>query len=250
MRIRLALGVSLGIHIFIIFTVASITGSVEPPLSIATSGDYVVLSLQEPPTTWRTTDARAHKMGPKPLSSRSRDHQRAKLRSGSTEGPGRAETGKNASYAANDRSPASAKAMGSTAYLPKEPISPENNGNTAGDGPQGSLGETAEQGTQRSSPGDEQGQRKVGPWGELKPAQLATKKVVPPYPLSSRRRGEEGTVVISLTLRHGLPEKGTVATSSGYRALDQAALGAALLWRFPEDIDDTVLIPFHFTLRD
>ncbi|EHM09420.1 TonB family protein [Thermanaerovibrio velox DSM 12556] len=75
-------------------------------------------------------------------------------------------------------------------------------------------------------------------------------KAVPPYPLSSRKRGEEGTVVISLIVRQGLPQKGEIYRSSGYRGLDQAALTAALLWRFPEDLNDRVLVPFRFSLKD
>ncbi|MBP0466457.1 TonB family protein, partial [Roseomonas sp. PWR1] len=55
----------------------------------------------------------------------------------------------------------------------------------------------------------------------------------PDYPPDSRRRGEEGVVRLSLSIgADGRVGEATVATSSGYPALDAAAVAAARRWRF------------------
>ncbi|MCX7828741.1 MAG: energy transducer TonB [Thermanaerothrix sp.] len=85
---------------------------------------------------------------------------------------------------------------------------------------------------------------------ELDGRDLAVRRSVPPYPLSSRRRGEEGTVVVCLWVSRGRPERGEIRSSSGHKALDEAAKRAAMDWRFKEDLSGTVLIPFRFSLKD
>ena len=79
----------------------------------------------------------------------------------------------------------------------------------------------------------------------------------PPYPLQSRSRGEEGTVVVRVEI---LPSGrcGTVATvrSSGYARLDQAAVQAVRRWvfkpavRWSHPIELQVEIPITFRLTD
>jgi protein TonB len=55
----------------------------------------------------------------------------------------------------------------------------------------------------------------------------------PDYPQLSRDRGEEGEVVLSIhVLADGLPSSVSIATSSGYPMLDDAARDAVLRWHF------------------
>ena len=55
----------------------------------------------------------------------------------------------------------------------------------------------------------------------------------PAYPRTSRRLGEQGTVIVRVFITtQGLPEKTEVRTSSGFARLDQAALEAVQRWRF------------------
>ena len=65
-------------------------------------------------------------------------------------------------------------------------------------------------------------------------ARLAYESIISPrYPMESRRRGEQGTVLLRVLVgRDGLPVDIEVARSSGYRALDRAAREAVLRWRF------------------
>lgn len=79
----------------------------------------------------------------------------------------------------------------------------------------------------------------------------------PAYPASSRRRGEEGVVVLQVELT----ETGTVAnarirSSSGFTGLDAAALGAVKTWRCTpatrngQPVRATALQPFNFALQE
>lgn len=65
-------------------------------------------------------------------------------------------------------------------------------------------------------------------------ASLAYESIIEPrYPMESRRRGEQGTVLLRVLVgRDGLPIDVEVARSSGYRPLDRAAREAVLRWRF------------------
>ena len=65
-------------------------------------------------------------------------------------------------------------------------------------------------------------------------ASLAYESIIEPrYPMESRRRGEQGTVLLRVLVgREGLPIDVEVARSSGYRPLDRAAREAVLRWRF------------------
>lgn len=66
------------------------------------------------------------------------------------------------------------------------------------------------------------------------PAAAPGERNAPPgYPAESRRRGEEGVVRLSLHIgSDGRVERAEIAESSGFPALDSAALEAARRWRF------------------
>lgn len=67
--------------------------------------------------------------------------------------------------------------------------------------------------------------------GDLSSKMLAA--TPPAYPLESRQRREQGTVVLSVTLgQDGRVDTVAVATSSGHFRLDRAALAAVRRWRW------------------
>lgn len=75
------------------------------------------------------------------------------------------------------------------------------------------------------------------------------KRVVPVYPLFSRKRGEEGKAVILVTIQSGRVTDAEVEGSSGSSRLDAAALRAARLWVFREKVTVRARIPFLFQLK-
>jgi protein TonB len=77
----------------------------------------------------------------------------------------------------------------------------------------------------------------------------------PAYPSASRRRGEQGRVLISaLVTAEGLVKEAFVEVSSGFPRLDEAALSAVRAWRFvPAKRLDVIVemrhrIPIRFEL--
>lgn len=77
----------------------------------------------------------------------------------------------------------------------------------------------------------------------------------PVYPALSRRRGEEGKVVLRVRVSaQGLPLSVEIRQSSGFERLDEAARTAVERWRFvparqgSEAIEASVLVPLHFSL--
>lgn len=55
----------------------------------------------------------------------------------------------------------------------------------------------------------------------------------PQYPSDAIQRGQEGTVLLTLSVTpDGTIDGGTVTQSSGYRSLDIAALNASEKWHF------------------
>lgn len=78
----------------------------------------------------------------------------------------------------------------------------------------------------------------------------------PPYPKQSRRRGEQGKVVIAVEIDiGGKSSQAVVHQSSGYHRLDRAALETVLKWRFVPGKKGTksqkmwVNIPINFVLE-
>lgn len=79
----------------------------------------------------------------------------------------------------------------------------------------------------------------------------------PNYPRISRRRGEEGTVILSVqVLANGSVDKVDILQSSGYRRLDEAAVKGALQTTFNParesgcTVDSTTQISYTFRLTD
>lgn len=61
----------------------------------------------------------------------------------------------------------------------------------------------------------------------------------PRYPLESRRKREQGTVLLMLTLAlDGSVESVAISRSSGFARLDDAALDAVRRWRWNPVIQD------------
>ncbi len=79
----------------------------------------------------------------------------------------------------------------------------------------------------------------------------------PLYPAASRRLGEEGHVVLRVTVSaEGLPVSVEIKQASGFRRLDEAARAAVERWRFvparhgSAAIESSVLVPLQFNLHD
>ena len=75
----------------------------------------------------------------------------------------------------------------------------------------------------------------------------------PAYPMQARRRGEEGVVTVRVEVdAQGAPVDARVAESSGYRALDQAAILAVRQSHFgaARNTRDEILLTFRFRLED
>ena len=79
----------------------------------------------------------------------------------------------------------------------------------------------------------------------------------PAYPVSSRRRGEEGRVLLRVHVNaEGRAAKVEVQESSGHERLDESALAAVSRWRFvparrgSEPVAAWVRVPIVFSLRD
>lgn len=85
---------------------------------------------------------------------------------------------------------------------------------------------------------------------------LYRRNPVPEYPLTARKRGYQGTVVLEVLVnRDGKVKEVTLSTSSGYSVLDQAALRSVKTWLFDpgtrggEKIDMWVKVPVRFQLE-
>jgi protein TonB len=79
----------------------------------------------------------------------------------------------------------------------------------------------------------------------------------PDYPVPSRRRQEEGIVLLNVLVRpDGLAAAVSLNRSSGYPLLDRAALDAVNRWTFEParaagvPVSSTILIPIRFSLSD
>ena len=79
----------------------------------------------------------------------------------------------------------------------------------------------------------------------------------PAYPASSRRRGEEGRVLLRVqVMADGHPALVLVHASCGFERLDNAALEAVRHWQFVparqggDAVADWVIVPVHFSLKE
>lgn len=75
------------------------------------------------------------------------------------------------------------------------------------------------------------------------------KKTAPEYPLFSRKRREEGTVVIIARVTDGSVTEAELESSSGHSRLDESAMRAVMGWKFNSTGTLRVRIPFVFKLR-
>jgi len=76
------------------------------------------------------------------------------------------------------------------------------------------------------------------------------RSVKPIYPLISRRRGEEGTVIIYVRLSSdGMVKEARIHRSSGFDLLDESALKAVKQWVFKSSEEKEVLVPVVFKLN-
>lgn len=92
--------------------------------------------------------------------------------------------------------------------------------------------------------------------GETKNPSYQGNPLKPPYPSLSRKRGEEGTVHLRVTVSpNGRPSAVTVVKSSGYSRLDNAATSHVQQWRFSpaqkngRAVSGTVIVPISFRLN-
>jgi protein TonB len=79
-----------------------------------------------------------------------------------------------------------------------------------------------------------------------------TKKVPPEYPALSRKRREQGVVVLLADITSGRTESVRVEQTSGHPRLDEAAMRAVKEWRFDTSSYGprvTARIPFKFELK-
>ena len=79
---------------------------------------------------------------------------------------------------------------------------------------------------------------------------IIVNRVRPVYPQISRRRGEEGNVVLLADVKNGKVMNVTIEKSSGIKALDSSASAAVGKWSFSSDTNLTVRIPVSFQLKD
>ncbi|WP_352425876.1 TonB family protein [Aminomonas paucivorans] len=109
-------------------------------------------------------------------------------------------------------------------------------------------------GTKEASPPREEA---AAPGGEgLKDAEVVDvrgvevlRRVVPDYPPSCRRRGQEGTTVLVAQVEGGAVRSLRVERSSGFGALDEAAADALKRWRFARGVTASVRVPVIFRLQ-
>ena len=79
---------------------------------------------------------------------------------------------------------------------------------------------------------------------------IVVNRVTPVYPQISRRRGEEGNVVLLAVVENGKVVNVSIEKSSGIKALDSSALSAVGKWSFSSDTNVTVRIPVSFKLKN
>jgi protein TonB len=79
----------------------------------------------------------------------------------------------------------------------------------------------------------------------------------PIYPESARRRQQQGRVIVRVAVSaEGAPVNASVAQSSGYSALDDAAVAAVRQWRFVpasqggKPVTATAEVPVAFRLQE
>ncbi|MDO5563236.1 MAG: TonB family protein [Synergistaceae bacterium] len=77
-----------------------------------------------------------------------------------------------------------------------------------------------------------------------------TKKVIPDYPAFSRKRREEGTVKIIITIDNGAVSHAEIERSCGHERLDASAMRAVKRWRFDYSGTIRARVPMTFRLEN
>ena len=79
---------------------------------------------------------------------------------------------------------------------------------------------------------------------------IVVNRVKPIYPQISRKRNEEGNVVLLADVKGGKVVNVSIEKSSGISALDSSALTAVSKWSFSKETNTTVRIPVSFKLKE
>ncbi len=121
----------------------------------------------------------------------------------------------------------------------------DNNGSDEGGAAQGSSG-----GGNQAGGNDGNGGSGNGKSGRISPPGILS-RFEPNYPETARNAGQEGTVVVKIRIaENGIPSNVSVIRSSGFSALDGAAVTAVRKWRFvpAKRLDSGQAIACHTTL--
>ena len=79
--------------------------------------------------------------------------------------------------------------------------------------------------------------------------EYALRNPKPPYPISSRENGEQGSVLLNACISdHGAVERLDLAQSSGYPALDRSAINTVRYWKFKPAQESGKPIPMCYRL--
>lgn len=81
-------------------------------------------------------------------------------------------------------------------------------------------------------------------------ALVITKKIPPQYPAFSRKRKEEGTVHLLITISENSVTECKIEKSSGYARLDEAAKRAVIQWKFSHNGNVCARVPVVFKISD
>jgi len=81
-------------------------------------------------------------------------------------------------------------------------------------------------------------------------ALVITKKVTPVYPAFSRKRKEEGTVQLLITILDNSVTECKIERSSGYARLDEVARRAVSQWKFSHSGTVKARVPIMFKISD
>ena len=100
------------------------------------------------------------------------------------------------------------------------------------------------------------GARPAATTAEVKVAASRVYTPGPRYPADARRKGQEGTVYLRLSVgTHGKVDSISISKSSGVRSLDSAASRTVSKWKFKaatkngSPVSSTVVVPIKFALR-
>lgn len=77
-----------------------------------------------------------------------------------------------------------------------------------------------------------------------------TRNRPPVYPIDAARRGQQGTVIVVISVSPlGLTAGTEIVQSSGHASLDQAVLDAVRTWRFRPAMRDGMAVPFDMPMQ-